>query len=700
MGLHHAIREQRTGGDAPKARILMVDDTPSNLVALEAVLAPLGQTLVRAASGREALRALLEDDFAVLLLDVQMPGMDGFEVASMIKQRERSRRTPIIFITAIHREPSKIFLGYAQGAVDYLLKPYDPEILRSKVAVFVDLWRKGEQIKMQQALLHERDRAEQGRKSEVAFRALTDAMPSCIWVTDPGGRVIHANRSWLDYSGRPATLEGFGFLDALAEDEEERVRALWSQTVGKGEPLEAELRLRSAAGVHRWHLFRALPQRDENGALTGWIGTAFDIDAQKQLEAAHAQLLQREQAARAQAEVANRAKDDFLATVSHELRTPLTAILGWTRMLRTGAVAEAGVPRALETIERNARVQAQLIEDILDVSRIVSGKMRVAPERLDLRPVVQAAIDSVNPAAQARGVELSVRLPEASVECVGDPDRLQQVLWNLLNNAVKFTQRGGRVTTQLALVQGDTSPLVEVTVTDTGAGIPPEFLPHVFERFRQADGSISRSQGGLGLGLAIVRHLVELHGGSVEAFSDGEGKGSSFVVRLPASPPAPVAETPAVEGPVEEGQVQSLARLKVLVVDDEAEARDLLVEVLRNAGAQTLTAANADEALATLVREGPDVLLSDIGLPRQDGYALIRRVRQLDSPAAAVPAAALTAFGSAEDGRLALEAGFQRHVAKPVDPSLLIAAICELTGHLGEPRERLNRGLPVAQAIA
>src|SRR5258708_382754 len=351
MGLHHAIREERGGGDAPEDRMLMVDDTPSKLVAVEAVLAALGQPLVRAASGREALRALLEDDFAVLLLDVQMPGMDGFEVASMIKQRERSRRTPIIFITAIHREPSKIFLGYAQGAVDYLLKPYDPEILRSKVAVFVDLWRRGEQIKMQQALLHERDRAEQERKSEVAFRALTDAMPSCIWVTDPDGRVIHANRSWLDYSGRPATVEGFGFLDAIAEDE---------------------------------------------------------------------------QAARAQAEVANRAKDDFLATVSHELRTPLTAILGWTRMLRTGAVAEAGVPRALETIERNARVQAQLIEDMLDVSRIVSGKMRVAPARLDLRPVVQAAIDSVNPAAQARGVELSVLLPEASVEFLGDPDRRQQ----------------------------------------------------------------------------------------------------------------------------------------------------------------------------------------------------------------------------------------------------------------------------------
>jgi PAS domain S-box-containing protein len=695
MGLHHAIREQRIGGDAPKARILMVDDTPSNLVALEAVLAPLGQTLVRASSGREALKALLEDDFAVLLLDVQMPGMDGFEVAAMVKQRERSRRTPIIFITAIHREPAKIFLGYAQGAVDYLLKPYDPEILRSKVAVFVDLWRKGEQIKTQQALLHERERAEQERKSDLAWRALTDAMPSCIWVTDPGGKVVHANRSWLEYSGRPPTAEGVGFFDALAEGEEQPVRELWSQAVARSEPLEAELHLRSAAGVYRWHLFRALPQRGDQGALTGWIATAFDIDAQKQLEAAHAQLLQRETAARAQAEVANRAKDDFLATVSHELRTPLTAILGWTRMLRTGAVAESGVPRALETIERNARSQAQLIEDILDVSRIVSGKMRVAPQRLDLRPVVQLAIDAVNPAAQARGVELSVRVPEASVECVGDPDRLQQILWNLLNNAVKFTQRGGRVTTQLALVQGAGPPIVEVTVTDTGAGIAPRFLPHVFERFRQADDSISRSQGGLGLGLAIVRHLVELHGGTVEALSEGEGKGSSFVVRLPGCP-APVAEKAAVEGPVDEGQPHSLARLKVLVVDDEPDARDLLVEVLRNAGAQTLTAANADEALATLVREGPDVLLSDIGLPRQDGYALIRRVRQLDSPAAAVPAAALTAFGSAEDGRLALEAGFQRHVAKPVDPSLLIAAIRELAGHLVEPPERLGRGRSVA----
>ena len=685
-----------------RPRILMVDDTPANLVALEAILAPLDAELVKADSALPALKALLRDDFSVILLDVQMPGMDGFKLASLIKTRERSRRTPIIFLTAIHSEPAKIFQGYAQGAVDYLVKPFDPEILRSKAAVFVELWRKTEQVRTQQIQLHEHERLAQERRDDLRFRTLTDALPGCIWVADPDGHIHYANERWLAYRGGDASAD-LGFFTALPAADQPRVRARWQDSVDHRAPLELEVQLRAVGGEYRWHLLRALPQTDGDGSLVGWIAAAFDIDEQKRFEAERAGLLEREQAARAQAEVANHAKDDFLATVSHELRTPLTAILGWTRMLRTGAVAEGGLPRALATIERNARVQAQLIEDILDVSRIVSGKLRVELRRIDLRSVAQAALDAISPAAQAKGIELAADLAGDAVECLGDPDRLQQVLSNLLTNAIKFTPRGGRVALSLRGAQDGSAEFAELDVTDTGSGIAPDFLPHVFQRFRQADNALTRSQTGLGLGLAIVRHLVDLHGGSVEAHSDGEGKGARFAIRLPLCAPANLAEVPAIALAVNEARkaTKLLAGLKVLVVDDEPDARELLMMVLREAGADAVAAGSADEAIDQLQRELPDVLLSDIGLPREDGYALIRRVRALDSAAAAaVPAAALTGRATGEDGRLAVEAGFQRHIAKPVDSSALLAIVAELAGRVDELQERRARLLKLKPQTA
>jgi PAS domain S-box-containing protein len=684
---------------AQSARILLVDDHPANLIALQAVLAPLGAELVSAGSSRAALRALLKDEFAVLLLDVQMPEMDGFELASVIKRRDRSRRTPIIFLTAIHREPSKIFLGYAQGAVDYLLKPYDPEILRSKVSVFVDLWNQREQIKEQQERLHAQERAEQERKSDLRYRSLTDSMPGCIWAATSEGRIYYANRRWLEYSGREATPEGLGFFGALPSEDEPRVREEWLGAIHSGMRLELEVRLRGGDGVYRWHLLRTEPELDERGAAGNWIATAFEIDTQKRMEVEHAHLLEREQAARSAAEIANRAKDDFLATVSHELRTPLTAILGWTRMLRTGAVAEAAVGRALETVERNARVQAQLIEDILDVSRIVSGKMRVEPRKLDLRSVLQAALEAAGPAAQAKGVELVPSICEGPIECHADPGRLQQIFWNLLANAIKFTPRGGRVTAQLSRESSGDGAHGVISVVDTGAGISPDFLPHVFERFRQADSSMTRSQGGLGLGLAIVRHLVELHSGRVEAFSEGEGRGARFVVRLPLAQFA-TSEVPAGGGGTEP-RLLSLSGLKVLLVDGEPAARDVIVHALRVAGAEVCTATDADHAVDALLLDVPNVLLSDVSLPREDGYALLRRVRKLDSLAASsVPAIALTAFAKGEDGRLAAEAGYQRHLARPFELSELVAVIAELAGRIDELQERRPRAPRQQKAAA
>ena len=664
---------------ALNARVLMVDDHPPNLIALEAILAPLGQELVQATSGQEALRQLLDGDFAVILMDVQMPGIDGMQTAKLIKERPRNRHIPIIFLTAISKDPANIFRGYQEGAVDYLLKPFDPEILRAKVSVFVDLWRKGEQIKRQAAMLRAQELIDLERKSETRFRALTDSMPQCVWAARKDGEVYYCNRVWTEYAGPDA---GMSFFDAVPDDELEEVRNAWREAVRGGPPLDREQRLRRHDGQYRWHLCRVVPERDEHGAVVGWIATATDIDQQKRIEQSNAGLLLSEQEARRSAEVANRTKDEFLATVSHELRTPLNAILGWTRMLRTGAVEEKALSRALETIERNARAQTQLIEDILDVSRIIAGKLRVDIRRINLHGVVRAAMEAVRPAADAKGVELLANLSPDAAEFVGDPDRLQQVSWNLVANSIKFTPKGGRVQIDVSRENSE----VKLVVTDTGSGIPRDFLPHVFDRFRQADSSITRTQGGLGLGLAIVRHLVDAHGGTVEAHSDGPGTGTRMTVRLPVRAVAPSEAADAAaepNGAHDEGPppAQLLSGLAVLVVDDEADARELVTAVLTSYGAVVRTAASVEEALRLLRAQAPDVLISDIGLPSEDGYALIRRVRALGADAGGnVPAAALTAYASVEDHRRALAAGFQVHVTKPIEPADLAMLVASLAG--------------------
>jgi len=659
--------------DGPiRARILMVDDHPPNLLALEAILSPLGEDIVRANSGEDALRKLLDGDFACILLDVQMPGLDGIETAALIKKRERNRSTPIIFLTAIAKDPSYIFRGYSQGAVDYLLKPFDPEILRTKVSVFVDLWKRGEMLKRQAALLRAQEVREAERRSEVRFRALTDSMPQCVWSALKNGEVTYCNRVWREYAGEEA---GIGFFDSLPQSEVQEAQASWKAAIAAGKPLEREVRLRRKDGEFRWHLCRVVPEHDEGGEVLGFIATATDIDHQKKVEEAHSALLIREQEARSQAEVANRTKDEFLATVSHELRTPLNAILGWTRILRTGATPGGEkLDRALETIERNARAQAQLVEDILDVSRIIAGKLRVHVRDTDLSSVIEAAAEAVRPAAQAKGLEIDLRLP-TSLPYQGDPDRLQQVFWNLLSNAIKFTMEG-KVTVEARREEAE----AVVVISDTGIGISNDFLSLVFDRFRQADSSITRASGGLGLGLAIVRHLVEVHGGTVEAESEGEGKGSRFTVRLPCKEARDAAEGSRSEAPRGPARMRGLEGTRVLVVDDEADSRELAVEVLGSFGAEVITASCGDEAIAAIAERPVDVLVSDIGLPTEDGYALIRRVRS-EPNGRDVPALALTGYASPNDSKRALEAGYQRHISKPVEPDELIATVTEMARH-------------------
>jgi signal transduction histidine kinase/ActR/RegA family two-component response regulator len=396
-------------------------------------------------------------------------------------------------------------------------------------------------------------------------------------------------------------------------------------------------------------------------------------------------LLLLERAARSEAETASRLKDEFLATVSHELRTPLTAVLGWIHILRGGRLDKEAAARALETVERNARSQNQLIEDLLDVSRIITGKLRLDIRPVDPASVIESAIEAVLPAAEAKGIQVSKVLDSEVNSISGDPARLQQVVWNLLSNAIKFTPRDGHVGVRLERVDSH----IEISVSDSGDGIKSEFLPYVFERFRQEDGTTARRYGGLGLGLAIVRHLVELHGGTVHAESPGEGQGAVFTVTLPLLPiyqrevelmrehPTASSERPPVEYP------DNLAGMEILVVDDEADTLELIRVLLGQCGAEVTTASSAAEALSLLERIRPDVIISDIGMPSEDGFEFIRRVRQLPPERGGkIPAVALTAYARAEDRLRVLRSGYQMHVSKPVELAELVAVVANVGGQM------------------
>jgi signal transduction histidine kinase/ActR/RegA family two-component response regulator len=391
------------------------------------------------------------------------------------------------------------------------------------------------------------------------------------------------------------------------------------------------------------------------------------------------QLLVRELAARAEAERANKTKDEFLAIVSHELRTPLNAIVGWSSLLRSGSLDQARATRAIEVIDRNAKAQAQLIEDILDVSRIVSGNLRLSPRPVQLQQVIEAAIDSIRPAADAKQIRLQMSLDPEAGPVSGDPDRLQQVVWNLLSNAVKFTPSGGQVDVRLKSANSH----VDVVVSDNGNGIPSDFLPHVFDRFKQADGSRTRRHGGLGLGLAIVRNLVELHGGTVNVHSDGEGKGTSFTISIPC-----VGVATQVPGSLSHLDVSRVSQegnselrgLRILAVEDDNDSREMLEMVLKSQGAEVVSVSSVRDALQVLENNhwAPQILVSDLGMPEMDGYDLIRKVRS-DAAQADLPAIAITGYAGNEEGKRAIEAGFQRHLTKPVNWRELIDSIAELS---------------------
>jgi PAS domain S-box-containing protein len=513
------------------------------------------------------------------------------------------------------------------------------------------------------------------QESQERFAVVANAAPVLIWMAGPDKQCTYFNKPWLDFTGRSLDRElGSGWLQSVHPDDRPRVVDTYSKAGDAREPFEMQYRLRRADGDYRHMLVRGTPL-SADGRLSGYIGSCMDITEQQ--EAIESAL-----AARSVAESASRAKDAFLATLSHELRAPLSPIITWIQMLREGHVKGERAKEALAVIERNARMQAQLIEDLLDVARIVEGKIRIQVRPVSLQDVIHHAVDIVRPAAEAKEIRLQLVL-DTTVDAVsGDPDRLQQVVWNLLSNAVKFTPRGGRVHVVLERVNSH----VEIAVSDSGKGISTEQLPRLFERFWQADSSTARAYTGLGLGLAIVRHLTELHGGTVTAESPGEGQGSTFTVKLPVTPLRAAGEETRRHPLSRDGQQGQPARLdgiRVLLVDDEPDANEALRVLLDHCGAEVRVAGSTNLALEVLNRWKPDVLLTDIGMPGEDGYVLLQRIRARADGMAQIPAIALTAYASSEDRTRLLSAGFQLHLAKPAEPGELTAAVAAVAARLG-----------------
>jgi signal transduction histidine kinase/DNA-binding response OmpR family regulator len=827
-------------------RILIVDDNAANLIALGAVLRPLGAEIVEANSGQEAIERVEAGGFAVALLDVQMPGMDGFETAAQLRATEHGRDLPILFVTAIARDDRYARKGYAAGAADYITKPYDADVLRARVKAFVDLFRQREELRHRDVQLRTRERdealmrlaalerivtaaLEEGdtgaflRKLLGVFLEAADSAESGTILLREGDELrVHASvgpasppvgtivstfgtfRRELEATARqlPAEaarpdwpvrrqLSGFYRVPLLYDgdvigaaqiastkssgfsEHEKRLfgamaeRAAWALAqryrldrfhsvlmsapalvsilrdgdfehefanaavqrlfghrpilgktaveLGATPELIASLQRVIATGeTHSLEEHRMAvdwtgdgrirekffdvtlqPLRAPDGRIKSVLLFSSDVTAQVharcELEAAgreRAALLESERAARAEAELANRAKDDFLATVSHELRTPLNAILGWTVIAQRTAPDE--LQRALSIIERNARAQTRIIEDVLDISRIIAGTLRLTFGVTDVSAVIEAAVEAARPVAEAKGVSLTSTTPVLGT-IMADPERLTQIIGNLLSNAVKFTPAGGHV----ELTASSTDSRIVIQVADDGEGIDPSFLPHLFEPFRQGDGSTTRRHGGLGLGLAIVKQLTLAHGGTISAHSDGPKKGAILTIELPSRMPRVSHHRRLGDGDDDLAARGRLQGVRVLVVDDEKDCRDLVSQAFCELGASVTSVGSAGEGLERVKSLRPDVLISDIGMPEMDGFAFVRRVRLLPpAEGGTTPAIALTAYAHPDDSQRVFDAGFQVYVTKPVDPNSLVSAVAALVGVTEPaPSSRVRNGL-------
>ncbi|HEY9873210.1 MAG TPA: ATP-binding protein [Candidatus Obscuribacterales bacterium] len=727
-GVKTAVRNDSDRNEK-QGRILIADDNADLRQYLVRILSDRWE-VEAVADGLEAIEAIRNRLPDLVISDVMMPHLSGMELVERLRQEPQTRTLPIILLSARAGEEATAE-GLAKGANDYLVKPFSARELIVRVAAQLEIARMRNEVTME--IETARASAEQmnNRLSELLAQQeryatqLGGLMRASLMInstlsiddilqviTEQARELIGAHQSvtsmtidrnwkqainsvslsdkyaaWRDYQ---APTDGSGIYALVCRDN--RTMRMTQQEL---EAHQAWRGFGTEASNHPvmrgWLAAPLIGHKGQNLGLIQLSDKYYGEFTQED-EAILVQLAQMAAAAIQnahmfqQVEQANHAKDEFLATVSHELRTPLNAILGWGRMLRTGRLNKDTFDRALETIERNAKAQAQLIEDLLDISRIISGKLRLDLRSVNLAGVIETAVDVVRPAADAKDIRLQVLLDPYTGPISGDPNRLQQVVWNLLSNAIKFTPKKGRVQIRLERVNSH----IEIIVSDTGVGISPEVLPYIFERFRQADSSYTRQHGGLGLGLAIVRHLVELHGGSIDAYSDGEGQGATFTVKFPLliiqnqerSQPEVVNRKHPLDEYEEVFECQpTLDGLNVLVVDDERDARELLIAVIGACGATVTAVASVSEALQALKHMQPDMLISDIEMPGEDGYSLMRKVRTLpEESGGKIPAIALTAHASTQDRLRSLKAGYQSHVAKPFEPTELIATIASLLG--------------------
>lgn len=661
----------------PSPVVLNVDDNEPGLYAKSRILKRAGFTVIEARDGATAMALVARESPQLVLLDVQLPDISGLEICRRIKSDPATRRIPVLHISATHVTEADQKVGMESGAEIYLVEPLAPEELITVVRTLL-------RLRQSEAGL---------AASEQRLRLATESAGLATMDIDmrTGDAVWSANmHRILGYESAPASANLAQWTERIhPEDLPATMSAFEAAQQQNGQFRHEHRILRKDDGAERWLSPTGLFHADETGRRTRYIGVVRDVTERSHADAERNELLRRESAARLAAEDAARLKDQFLATLSHELRTPMSAVLGWLHLLRSGKLGNEQQAHALETIERNARLQNQLINDLLDVSRIVTGQLRVDLGEVVPSILLESAIETVGPQAAARKISIRLAIPDETCVVWGDASRLQQVFINLLVNAIKFSTAEGVIDVSM-LVDGRN---VRIRFADRGEGIPPEMLPMIFERFRQADGSITRKHGGMGLGLAIVRHIVGLHGGSVVAASDGRGSGATFTVTLPhyVSSEARGRDVDVLRtASVAAARDDRLQGVHALLVDDDADALAMLASMLELGGANVTTAQGADEALSRFEADpGISVLLSDIGMPGRDGYDLITTLRrEFPERGSELAAIALTGYARHEDNARALEAGFDAHLAKPFEMDALFDAITALARRRGEKTRR------------
>ena len=621
-------------------KILVVDDNPASLYATVRILRAGGFDVLEADTGTKALEAAEHAEIGLIILDINLPDIDGLEVCRRLRARSLTAYLPIIHLTATFVGPNDMTQGLSAGGDSYLTHPVDPLVLIATV----------------RALLFARQADMLKRTTDSRFRTIFELASSGIAILDHDLVYQDVNPEFCRLAGRDrGDIIGKTCVDLIAPGQEDICRQLSQalRDVGRWEGTMPVARPDGSIAEVEWRIV------GENGHGIR-IAIATNVTERERM-------LESERAARAEAERSNRLKDEFLATLSHELRNPLNAMLGWASVLRRKNVTPAMIEQGLDAIERNSRVQSHLIEDLLDFAGIRFGKMRLDIDVVPPARAVEAAVEVVNTQAQNKGVTIHLHVRDRDAHIMGDESRLQQVVWNLLTNAIKFTPSGGRIDVHAHVENGQ----YQIAVTDTGRGINPEFLPQIFERFSQQESGKGKSFAGLGIGLTIVKHLVDIQHGTIDVHSEGVGKGSTFRVRLPLTDKRP-SEAPT-------DQSSRLRRTRALVVEDDPDARALIVRILTDAGAQVMDAPNAEAAMNQVRSAVPDVLVSDIGMAQLDGYQLLRQLRSTGYDAERLPAIALTAFSRTQDRADALAAGFQAHLAKPVKAEALVSAVASLT---------------------